>query len=131
MHKRGLVFGIIILFLGIGVLPCVSGNVVNINATDINMNNSTQGDMKSIRYNYIVVFIVGTIKGKQKDVYLDNAYSFTIVKGLFVMIAGYVYIAPWINYPIYLIYDFKIGFFGNNFVCAAFFIPPLGSTTLI
>ena len=129
MRKKIIGILVIMLFVGTCLLPFVSGNVVNINAIDINTNNSTQGDTKSTDYKHVVFFIVGTIKDKEK--YEDNFYSFIVVKGLFIVIAGFVYIKPCNNEPVAVIYDFKIGYFGNNFACVAFFLPLPGSTTPI
>ena len=121
MRKKIIGILVIMLFVGTCLLPFVSGNVVNINAIDINTNNSTQGDTKSTDYKHVVYFIIGTIKDKEKTE--DNFYSFIVVKGLFILIAGFVYIKPCNNEPVAVIYDFKIGYFGNNFACVAFFLP--------
>jgi hypothetical protein len=125
MRKKIIGIFAILLFFGVSVLPNVCGNVVNINAIDINTNNSTQGDTNSTDYKHVVYFIVGTIKDKQKIE--DNFYGFIVVKGLFILIAGFVYIIPCNNEPVAVIYDFKIGYFGNNFACVAFFLPLPGS----
>jgi hypothetical protein len=113
---------VIMLFFGTGVLPVVSGNVVNINATD--MNNSTRGNTKST---HVVFFIIGLIKDKQKINSSYNFYRFITVLGLclYIDILAHPSVLPilWINYDTGLLYDFKIGFFGDNFVCAAFFVP--------
>ncbi len=129
MRKKIVGIFVILLFFGVSVLPNVCGNVVNINATDIHTNNSTQGDTNSTDYKHVVFFIVGIIKDKEK--HEENYYTFIVVKGLFIVIAGYVYIVPCNNYPVVVIYEFKIGYFGNNFACVAFFLPLPGSTALI
>jgi hypothetical protein len=82
-----------------------------------------------------VFFIVGLIKDKQKINSSYNFYGFMTIVGLclYIDILAHPSVLPilWINYKTGIIYDFKIGYFGNNFVCAAFFVPRYESTTII
>jgi len=122
--KKGLVIGIILPFLGAGFLPSVNGKILTPNTNDNTLNNSTRGNTKST---HVVFFIVGLIKDRQKINSSYNFYRFITVLGLclYIDILAHpsVLPVPWINYDTRLLYDFKIGFFGNNFVCAAFFVP--------
>jgi hypothetical protein len=103
------------LFVGTGVLPCVSGNVVNINATDINTNNSNQGHK---------AFYFGFIKEKKSLGDTGNHFTFTIILGL--AIESYDEDVKWLRGGILveqnmaISYGSKIGIFGNNFICAMF-----------
>ena len=132
MRKKIIGLLIIMLFVGTGVLSGVSGKVVNSKVLDINTNISAQSDTKST---HVVFFIVGLIKDKQKINSSYNFYSFMTRVGLclYIDILAHPRVIPilWINYDTGLLYDFKIGFFGNNFVCAAFFVPRPESTTII
>jgi hypothetical protein len=110
--KKGLVLEIIILFLGIGVLPSVSGKLMTLNTDHNNLNNS------KTKITFIVI-------GKIEDIiyHSDYTYSFLIITG---------YAAEFINGKLvgvtsiigsYLRFGFdsKIGIFKYNFVCAVFF----------
>lgn len=124
MKKQLVIIGIILLFFSAGFLPSVNGKISTLNTNDNTLNNSTRGNTKST---HVVFFIIGLIKDKEKINSSYNFYRFITVLGLclYIDILAHPSVLPilWINYDTGLLYDFKIGFFGNNFVCAAFFVP--------
>ena len=106
MRKKLIGIFVIMLFLGVGVLPTVYGNGI-------------KTDYRSTDVKDLLIF-VGTIKVKQE--LGTNAYSF-LFSGLgYVYLAGnrfvYLYSDTWIGFT----YELKIGIFGDNIVCAIFYV---------
>lgn len=113
MWKKGLVLGIIVLFLGVGVLPSVRGKLATVNTDDNNLNNSTGK-----------IILIGLIKDKVKYDY--HLYEFTCI--LVVTIQkfydGDIEINVLKNWKYFdLGYYVKIGIFSNHIICAVFLVP--------
>jgi hypothetical protein len=66
MWKKGLVLGIIFLFLEVGVLPSVSGKLVTVKTDDNNLNNSIENT---------TLILIGLIK--DKVTLYPHGYEFT------------------------------------------------------
>ena len=112
MWTKGLVLGIIILFLGVGVLPSVCGKLVTLNTNNNLLKNST------VKVTFV---FIGLIKNKTK---MGNNYYDSLV------LIGYIaafedgkfsQATPILDVPIGFGYSSKIGIFGDHFVCAVFF----------
>jgi len=115
MWKKGLVLGIIVIFLGAGALPSISGKLVTVNTADNNINNST-GKTR--------VILIGLIKDKVKYDY--HLYEFTCI--LVVTIQkfydGDIEINVLKNWPYCCLgYYWKIGIFSNHIICGLFSVP--------
>ena len=115
MWKKGLVLGIIVLFLGVGVLPSVGGKLVTVNTADNNINNSTGKTS---------VILFGLIKDKVKLEF--HCYEFTCI--LVVTIQkfynGKIEIDVLKNWPYcHVEYYWKIGIISNHIICGLFSVP--------
>jgi hypothetical protein len=115
MWKKGLVLGIIVLFLGTGVLPSVRGKSVTVNTDDNNLNNSTGKTL---------VIAIGLIKDKVKYDY--HLYEFTsiLVVTIQKFYDGDIEINVLKNWKYCTLgYYWKIGIFSNHIICGLFSVP--------
>jgi len=112
--KKGLVVGIIILFLGTGVLPSISGNLVNVTTSDSYLNNSTTG------YQYI---LIGFIKNVHKIPRTEYGFDALIVYYVW-LYQGDVIDSGFLtgNQRTIVYSTFKIGIVTNHIVCGIFFV---------
>jgi len=104
MWTKGLVLGIIILFLGAGVLPSVCGNEIKISNSSL----------------IAIVFMVGTINNKKEI--QQNAYTFNFTGFYAVYASGQLVYRTIKNASAELWYKSKIGIFSEHIVCAIFVV---------
>jgi hypothetical protein len=114
MNKKIIGMFVIMLFFGAGVLPCVSGNVLNVDTADNNIKDPTQ----ATQVDWVLIGLIGS-----KTMLGENHYSFTMIIGIALTYidgeaSAYNIVS---NFPITFHYVSKIGYFGNFFVCARFF----------
>jgi type II secretory pathway component PulF len=107
LWTKGFVIGIIMLFVGAGVLPSVSGNVVNLNTASDN----------------ITQIIIGVIK--DKTLVSPYAYGFTCIIVIFAVFyqGSLMNSGLLINQETNLTFTSKIGIFSNHIICGMFFLP--------
>ena len=112
MWKKGLILGIIILFLGVCVLPSACGKLVKQNTNDDNFKKLT---MK------VTFIVIGLIFNKTKIG--NNDYYFKVLIGFIAEFDDGKFSAatPMIDWPIGFAYSSKIGIFSEHVVCAVFF----------
>ena len=115
MWKKVFVLGIILLFLSAGVLPSVSGRLVELNTSNNNLNN-TQSPVEKLWY-------IGTIEMITKNP--PDGYQFIAQKVLAVRCYGWIplQIARLRNERVYIdtnVYAF-IGTMTNHFIWGYFF----------
>jgi hypothetical protein len=110
--EKGVVIGIIILFLWTIFLPGVHGNLVNVNTTSNNINNSTG------TYTIILIGLI-TLTEKISHQYVFYAHMVFLA----VFYDGYLGgIDLLINYPYKtgVPFDYKIGIVTNHIICGIF-----------
>ena len=113
LWTKGLEIGIILLFLGAGIVPSLTGSVVDDNTADYNKNNSS-------RISWIIY--IGLIK--DKNYHRHDRVEFT---GLKVFYIHRLWEEPFdygFLHDVYVGYDinYKIGILTRHFVCAMFFV---------
>jgi hypothetical protein len=115
MWKKGLVLGVIVLFLGVGVLPYVRGKLATVNTDDNNINNLT---------GVTRVILIGFIKDKVKYDY--HLYEFTCILVITIQkfYDGDIEINVLKKWPYFCLgYYWKIGIFSNHIICGVFCVP--------
>jgi hypothetical protein len=117
LNTKGLVLGIIFVFLGASVLPSISGHLANINTGSNNRNNSAMSL-------HSIAIVIGTIDLMSKNP--PHEYIFTGKHGRAIVYSSFS--RAWSVSPIhdvlftYPVVKFKIGIVTNNFVCALFYM---------
>ena len=117
MYTKGLVVGIIFVFLGASVLPSISGHLANFNTGSNNRNNSAM-PLHSI------AIVIGTIDLISKNP--PHEYNFMGNHGLAILYSSFT--RDWSVSPIndvlftYPFVKFKIGIVTNNFIYVLFYM---------
>lgn len=111
--NKGLVLGIIIIFLGTGVFPNVCGKLGTLNTNDNTLNNSTTK---------MTFIVIGLITNKTK--LGTNNYAYMVLIGYIMAFYDGKFSSdstPIIDSPLGFAYSSKIGIFSEHVVCAVFF----------
>ena len=116
MKRKCLAVGIILFFIGAGVIPSMRGNIVNVNTSDDNIINSATS----------TAIFFGLIKNMNKS--FDNSISFNCIIVYYrAYVDGHLYIATVLTngFDIDVHYNNKIGIIANHIIFAAFTIHSL------